>query len=364
MDNSTDTQATPLGISGRIARAFLHSELTPLIAVALMLLGVFAVLVTPREEEPQIDVTMANVIIPFPGASSSQVESLVSSPMEQVLGEISGVEHIYSVSRPGIAILTVQYKVGVPRNEAIVRLYNAVYSNKDWRPANAGVMEPIIKPKGIDDVPIVTLTLWSKKPQQGAYEMKKVAHSIEAELKRVPGTRNVYTVGGPDDVVHVMLDPAKLAGFGLTALDLQQALIAASVSMDAGNIVNNNQSTPVHAGEFLARADDVSNLIIGSNHGNPIYLQDVATIERHAAQPEQVVKFATGAASKMKWSGESPAVTIAISKLAGRNASDVANNVIERIHTLKNTFIPHDTEVTVTRNYGETANDKATKLIE
>jgi len=363
-----ENESTSLGMSGRIARAFLHSELTPLIALALMLLGVFAILVTPREEEPQIDVTMANVIIAFPGASSAQVESLVSSPMEQVLGEIAGVEHIYSVSRPGVAILTVQYKVGVPRNEAIVRLYNAVYSNKDWRPANAGIQEPIIKPKGIDDVPIVTLTLWSKNPQQGAYELKQVAHSIEAELKRVPGTRNVYTVGGPDDVVHVILDPARLAGFGLTALDLQNALSAANVSMDAGSIVNNNESTPVHAGEFLARADEVSDLIVGGSHGNPIYLQDVATIERHAAQPEQFVKFATGAASKLQWSGqwngESPAVTIAISKLAGRNASDVANNVIQRIHTLKNTFIPQDTEVTVTRNYGETANDKATKLIE
>jgi len=364
MDNSTGNKIPPLGVSGRLARAFLHSELTPLIALALMLLGVFAVLVTPREEEPQIDVTMANVIIPFPGASSTQVESLVSSPMEQVLGEIFGVEHIYSVSRPGVAILTVQYKVGVPRNEAIVRLYNAVYSNNDWRPVNAGIMEPIIKPKGIDDVPIVTLTLWSKNPQQGAYELKQVAHSIEAELKRVPGTRNVYTVGGPDDVVHVMLDPAKLSGFGITALSLQNTLVAANVAMDAGSVVNNNESTPVHAGEFLARADDASDLIIGSSHGNPIYLQDVATIERHAAQPEQVVKFATGEENKLKWNGESPAVTIAISKLAGRNASDVANNVIERIHTLKNTFIPYDTEVTVTRNYGETANDKATKLIE
>lgn len=359
---------TSLGISGRIARTFLRSELTPLIALALLLLGVFAVLVTPREEEPQIDVTMANVVIPFPGATSSQVESLIASPMEQILGEIAGVEHIYSVSRPGVAILTVQYKVGIPRNEAIVRLYNAVYSNRDWRPANMGLMEPIIKPKGIDDVPIVTLTLWSKNPQQGAYELKQVAHSIEAELKRVPGTRNVYTIGGPDDVIHVALDPAKLAGFGMTVLDLQNALIAANVSVDAGSIVSNNQNTPVHAGEFFARADEVADMIVGSRHGNPIYLQDVATIERHASQVEQYVKFATGLANQNKsqnhQSQQSPAVTIAISKLAGRNASDVANNVIERINALKNTFIPQDTEVTVTRNYGETANDKATKLIE
>ena len=353
-----------LGFSGRIARAFINSALTPLLALALILLGVFAILVTPREEEPQIDVTMANVIIAFPGASSSQVESLVASPMEQVLGEISGVEHIYSVSRPGLAILTVQYKVGIPRNEAIVRLYNAVYSNRDWRPANLGIMEPIIKPKGIDDVPIVSLTLWSKNPQLGAYDLKHVAHAIETELKRVPGTRNVYTIGGPDDVVHVMLDPAKLAGFGLTALSLQNALAAANVSLDVGSVVNDNHSTPVHAGEFLAHADEVATLIVGATNGHPIYLQDVASIKREAAQPEQYVKFATGAASTSQWHGESPAVTIAISKQPGRNASDVASNIITRINTLKNSFIPGDTEVTVTRNYGETANDKAKKLIQ
>ncbi|HVY23608.1 MAG TPA: efflux RND transporter permease subunit [Steroidobacteraceae bacterium] len=363
MSNAIDKDAA-LGFSGRIAHAFLTNELTPLLALALMLLGVFAILVTPREEEPQIDVTMANVIIAFPGASSTQVESLVASPMEQVLGEISGVDHIYSISRPGVAILTVQYKVGVPRNEALVRLYNAVYSNRDWRSANLGIMEPLIKPKGIDDVPIVTLTLWSKNPQRGAYELKQVAHAIETELKRVPGTRNVYTIGGPDDVVHVMLDPAKLSGFGLTALNLQNALATANVALDAGNIVNDNHSTPVHAGEFLARADDVANLIVGSNNGQPIYLQDVASIEREAAQPEQYVQFATGLASNNQLKGESPAVTIAISKQPGRNASDVANNVIERIKTLQNSFIPQDTEITVTRNYGATANDKAIKLIE
>ena len=157
----------PLGFSGRVARRFLTSPLSPLIALAALLTGVFAVLVTPREEEPQIDVTFANVFIPFPGASAAQVESLVSSPMEQVLGEISGVEHIYSASRPGLAILSVQFKVGEARTEAIVRLYNAIYSNQDWRPANAGILLPLVKPKGIDDVPIVTLTLWTQDPARG-----------------------------------------------------------------------------------------------------------------------------------------------------------------------------------------------------
>jgi len=353
-----------LGISGRLSRLFLNSELTPLIALSLMLLGVFAVLVTPREEEPQIDVTMANVIVPFPGASSEQVESLVTSPMEQVLGEIEGVDHLYSISRPGMAILTVQYKVGVPRNEAIVRLYNAVYSNRDWRPQGLGVMEPIIKPKGIDDVPIMSLTLWTRDQQRGAQELKQVAHSIEAEIKRVPGTRNVYTIGGPEDVVHVVLDPARLSGFGLTALSLQSALQAANVTLDVGEITADNHSTPVQAGEFLAGADQVADLIVGLNNGKPVYLQDVADIRRGPDQPEQYVKYASGPAAGETSATESPAVTIAISKQPGRNAIDVTDGVMARVNALQNSFIPEGVELTVTRNYGVTANDKAQKLIQ
>ncbi len=355
-----------LGISGRLARLFLNNELTPLIALVLMLLGVFAVLVTPREEEPQIDVTMANVIVPFPGASSAQVESLVASPGEQVLGEIEGVEHLYSVSRPGVAIFTVQYKVGVPRNEALLRLYNAVYSNRDWRPQGLGVMEPIIKPKGIDDVPIISLTLWTRDATRGAQELKQIANAVEAEIKRVPGTRNVYSIGGPEDVVHVLLDPARLSGFGLTALNLQSALQAANVALDVGSITANNQSTPVHAGEFLARAEDVADLIVGLNstNGRPIYLQDVAEIRRGPDQPEQYVKHANGPAAGEASGIDSPAVTIAISKQPGRNAIDVTDGVQARMQALKNSFIPEGVEVTVTRNYGVTANDKAQKLIQ
>ena len=183
-----------LGPSGRLARAFLQSELTPLLALVGLLLGIFAVLITPREEEPQIDVTFANVFVPFPGADAFEVEQVISTPAEQVLSEIVGIEHVYSVSRPGLAILTVQFEVGESRSQAIVRLYNKIFSNADWLPENMGVGEPIVKPRGIDDVPIVTLTLWNPDPLQGSVELLQVAHSLEAELKRVPGTRDVYSL--------------------------------------------------------------------------------------------------------------------------------------------------------------------------
>ena len=251
----SDAAEPRLGLSGAIAKKFLLSEITPLLALVGLLMGVFAVLVTPREEEPQINVTFANVFIPFPGATAREVEKLVSSPAEQVLAEIEGVEHVYSVSRPGLAVLTVQFLVGEPRTDAIVRLYNKLYSNVDWLPSNLGVGQPIVKPKGIDDVPIVSLTLWTEDPQRGADDLARVAHTLETELKRVPGTRDLYTIGAPDRVVQVRFDPAKLSGYGLALSDLRRALQAANASTDAGALVGDNREIPVQAGSFLVDPD-------------------------------------------------------------------------------------------------------------
>ncbi|MEQ1801180.1 MAG: efflux RND transporter permease subunit [Gammaproteobacteria bacterium] len=358
--------AEPLGISGRIARQFLRSELTPLLALAALLMGVFAVLVTPREEEPQINVTFANIIIGFPGASAGQVENLVSSPMEKVLGEIAGVKHIYSVSRPGVAVLTVQFEVGEERTAAIVRLYNAVYSNQDWQPAGSGVLPPLIRPKGIDDVPILSLTLWTKDPARGAHELGEVARAIETEIKRVPGTRDVYTIGSPDSVVRVELDPQKLAGYGLAADDLIASLAAAGQAGQAGMLIGNDRVTPVQAGAFLAGSADVASLVVAVRDGRPVYLQDVAAVSRGPDTPESLVWYGTGIAGDSAPAREAhaPAVTIAVAKKPGENAIDVTTAVLERIATLRGTYIPEGVEVTETRNYGVTANDKARQLIQ
>lgn len=356
-----------LGFSGRIAKAFYENQLTPLLALAAMLLGVFAVLVTPREEEPQIDVTMANVIVPFPGASAEQVESLVSSPLEQVLGEINGVKHIYSASSPGMAVITVQFEVGQKRTEAIVRLYNAIYSNRDWRPQGVGILEPLVKPKGIDDVPVITLTLWTEDADRGAHELTQVAHSIEAELKRVPGTRNVYTIGGPDNVVHVQLDPQRLAGHGLTLDGITLSLQAANVVLHAGNLVAGNAATPVQAGSFLADRDEVANLIIGARDGHPIYLSEVADIAIGPDQPEQAVWMGAGPKASTRGidlKDRAPAVTLAITKQPGTNAIDVTDAIFARMEAIRGTHIPEGVNWTETRNYGVTANDKAQKLIQ
>ncbi|RPI41331.1 MAG: efflux RND transporter permease subunit, partial [Betaproteobacteria bacterium] len=267
-----------LGFSGRIARYFQSSRLTPLLALAAFLLGVLAVAVTPREEEPQINVTMANVFVPFPGASAKDVEALVATPAEQVLAQMSGVEHVYSVSHPGMAVLTVQFAVGVPRIDALVRLYDTIDSNRDWVSPNLGILDPIIKPKGIDDVPVVAVTLWSEQPQTGAFELERIAHAAEIELKRVPGTREVQTLGGPGRAVRVILDADRLNAFGVSALDVRNALQLGNVSAPSGTLVRENRTIVVETGNYLESASDVRKLVVGTYESRPVYVSDVAEV--------------------------------------------------------------------------------------
>ncbi len=356
-----------MGVSGRIARYFLDSRLTPLVALLALLLGAFAIAVTPREEEPQINVTMANVIVPFPGASARDVETLVATPAEQVISQIHGLEHVYSVSKPGVAIVTAQFKVGVPRTEALVRLYDTINANRDWLPKELNVGEPIIKPKGIDDVPIVTLTLWTADAARGAFDLEQVAHAMEVELKRVPGTREVTTIGGPGRIVRVLLDPQKLSSYGLTVADLRQALTSANTALPSGKLDADNRSIMVETGRFLANAAEVATLVVGASGGNPVYLSDVARVVDGPPAPARYVWLGTGPGANVKGidaQGEFPAVTLAITKKPGENAADVAARIVARVDELGNAVIPAGVEATVTRNYGETANDKAMKLIQ
>ena len=353
-----------LGIAGRIAAYFQAAQLTPLLALVAFLLGLFAVLVTPREEEPQIDVTMANVIVPWPGASARDVEAMVATPAEHVLSQMSGVEHVMSTSRPGVAVLTVQFKVGVPRQSAVVRLYDAVGANMDWLPAGLGVGQPIVKPKGVDDVPIVALTLHSTRADSGAFDLERVAHSVETELKRVAGTREVYTLGGPGRAVLVEVDPARLASAGLTLHELRGALQSANMGLPLGEVLAGNRAIALETGPFLHSAEDVAELVLTARAGKPVYLRDVASV-RDGAPPAQRyvwhgdISRADGQATLR----EQPAVTIAVTKKPGENAIDVADAVMARVAELHNTLIPHDVQVSGTRNYGATADDKARTLI-
>ncbi|MBT3093226.1 MAG: efflux RND transporter permease subunit [Candidatus Thiodiazotropha sp. (ex Lucina pensylvanica)] len=355
-----------LGISGGVAKRFLITEITPLLALVGLLLGVFAVLVTPREEEPQINVTFANVFIPFPGATATEIENLVATPAEQVLSEIDGIKHVYSTSRPGMAVLTVQFLVGEDREDAIVRLFSKVYANQDWLPQGLGVGQPIIKPKGIDDVPIVTATLWSEDPAIGAFELGQVAHAIESELKRVPGTRDIYTIGNPDRVVHVLLDPQSLAGHGIDLSDLRTALQAGNHIRDNIEVTAENRELLVQAGTFLTSPDEIGSLVVGVREGKAVYLRDVAEVVHRPDQPQHYVWMGVGPQGEQKQlpkGGKFPAVTVVVAKKAGTNAVDIAKSVIKRFEQLDGIFIPEGVHATITRNYGATAEAKANKLI-
>ena len=352
-----------LGISGRLARIFQDNPLTPILALVGLLLGLVAVAITPREEEPQIDVTMANVIVPFPGADARQVEQMVAFPLEQKLAEIEQVKHTYSISRPGMAILTVEFDVGVQRQPALVRLYDKVFSNQDWMPQGLGVGQPIIKPKGIDDVPVMALTLWTDDPQRGAAELAEVAHSLENELKRIPGTREVTTLGAPERALMVTLDPARLASHGLTVNELAGALQSANLARQAGERVGADGVSQLTSGQFLADRDDVAQLVLGVSGGQPVRLEDVATIIDAADTPASYVWHGAPAGRDGPASGVAPAVTLAIAKKPGANAADITAAVQDRIEALRGQVIPEGVQVTVTRDYGRSASDKAQTLI-
>ena len=369
-DSKSTTE--PLGLSGRIAAAFQDNAITPLLALVALLLGIFAVMVTPREEEPQINVTMANVLIAFPGASSQDVQNMVARPAEQVLSQVAGIEHTYSVARPGIAVLTVQFKVGVPRTEALVRLYDVLNANQDWLPRELGALPPIVKPKGIDDVPVLAVTLWSKELMPGV-ELEQIARNIEQEIKSVPGAREVQTIGGPGRAIHVWLDPGRLRERGVDLLSLKNTLSAANFRMTSGTVLERNdgssQMLVVESGEFLRSAADIGDLIVGVSKGKPVYLREVARIEAGAQLPQRYVWFTPGLASAGGQASDEtgqvyPAITLTVTKKPGENAVDVATAARTRLESLRNTLIPANVEMTITRDYGETAAEKANKLIQ
>jgi multidrug efflux pump subunit AcrB len=351
-----------LGISGRLAAAFQANPLTPILALAGLLLGLFAVLATPREEEPQIDVTMANVFVPFAGASAADVEQLVTYPLEQVLAAIEGVKHVYSVSRPGLATITVEFAVGVPRESAIVRLHNQVFANADWLPPDLGVGQPLVRPMGIDDVPVLALTLWTDDPDRAGRELAQVAHALETELKRIGGTRDVYTIGAPARRVTVELDATRLAAYGMAVDDLGQALAAANVVAHAGDRVAADGVRPLTAGTWLADAGQVAELVIGLRDGRPVLLSDVATIGDGTDLPDTYVWHgAAGAGAPL--GGMAPALTLAVAKQPGANAADITGAILDRVDALRGSLIPEGIDVTVVRDYGQTATDKANTLI-
>jgi len=357
------TTPRSLGPSGRIARVFQDSRITPLLALITLLAGLIVVVLTPKEEEPQIDVTMADVLVDFPGASAREIESLIATPGEQVLDEIEGVEHIYSVSRHGMAVLTIQFEVGVPRRDALVRLHNQILSNQDWFPTDLGVSPPVVRARGIDDVPIMALTLFDPEGRQGAEALTRLARVLEVELKRIEGTRDVYTLGAVPDRVDIHVDPGLLAGFGLSLSDLAAAIQSANRRGSEARITRDGLSLALETGTALDEGVELEQLVVGRHNGVLVQLADVAGISRGGTVPDAIVQTGFGPGSPA-WTGEVfPAVTVAVAKKPGENAVVIAEAIRERLDLIEGRVIPDDIEVLVSRDYGQTAAAKSRKLI-
>src|SRR5712691_11808645 len=364
MNDTSPTPNTPtrvLRLAGRIARAFIQSKLTPLAVVAALLLGAFSILETPREEEPQIVVPMLDVFVQMPGSSAEEVAQRATVPMEKLLREVPGLEYIYSISHPGQSMVIVRFYVGTKEEEAIVKTYNKLFSNFDRIPQ--GVSQPIIKVRSIDDVPILALTLWGKN--YDAYQLRRIAGELEHSLKQLDDVSETTIIGGQPRKLRVVLDTQRLAAYGLTAGSVVLQLGAANTRSQAGSFARGNEEFQVEAGNFFTRPEELQQVVVGVHAGRPVYLRDVVDkIADGPAEPASYVMFAnakgtTGSAANPEY----PAVTITLAKRKGANATLIAESVLHKIDSLRGNTLPTDLNVTVTRNYGETAKDKSDELL-
>ncbi len=347
-----------------IIRAFVDSKLTPLIMIATLLLGAFAIVATPREEEPQIIVPMMDVFVEMPGASIKEVEERVTIPMEKKLMEIPGVEYVYSTSMPGASMSIVQFYVGEDEEDSMVKLYNKLYSNFDLIPP--GAFQPLIKPRSIDDVPIVALTLWSDHYDH--FELRRVAAQLDDQLKAIGDVSETRLIGGRRRQLKIVLDPARMAAYQVDPVGLIGSLEQANRERPAGSFARGNVEYLVNVGEFFQSAEEVGRLVIGTTNQRPFFLNDVADIQDGPEEPTDYVLFNPGPAASQRGipfdHGQYPAVTISVAKRKGTNAVVIADQVLHKVNQLKGKLIPSDVQVTVTRNYGETAEEKSDELLE
>ncbi|NLW34564.1 MAG: efflux RND transporter permease subunit [Syntrophorhabdus aromaticivorans] len=348
-----------LGIAGKIAKAFIQSKLTPLIVVASIILGIFAVIVTPREEEPQIVVPMIDVFVTFPGASAEEVDERVTKPMAKLLWEIKGVEYIYTMSRPGMSIVIVRFYVGHDTEKSIVDLYNKLMSNYDKIPP--GVSQPLVKPRSIDDVPILSFTLWSSR--YTGYELRRTALELCDELKKDHDIGEFHVIGGQKRQLAITIEPSRLKAYGVSPLRVADVLAKANFMVPSGKFSLHNREFIVETGGFLASSEDVGSVVVAVFQGRPVYVRDVAHITDGPEEPANYVFMGFGPAAKADKAAAYEAVTISIAKKKGTNATHIAERAYRKIEALKGYHIPSGIEITTTRNYGETAKEKSDELL-
>src|SRR5678815_795040 len=358
-----------LGLAGKLARAFIDSRLTPLVVVASILLGIGAVMLLPREEEPQIIVPMIDVFVQMPGASAKEVEERVTKPMEKLLWEVPGVEYIYSTSASGYSMAIVRFYVGQNEEASIVRLNQKMSANFDLIPAGASM--PLIKPRSIDDVPVLALTLTSDRYDH--FMLRRIAAQVHDQIKEVRDVSEVKIIGGQRRQIRVLLDDARMAAYSVAPASIVPILERENKQLQSGSFSSGNREFLVETGGFLHSAEEVGNVVVAVSNSRPVYLRDVARIEDGAEEPADYVLYGTGPAEKGNAATAEapstakqnvlPAVTISVAKRKGTNAIAIADQVIEKVRHLQGTLIPGDISVVVTRNYGETASEKSNVLL-
>ncbi len=343
----------PLGASGRIAKAFLESKLTPLLVVASLLLGAFALLITPREEEPQIKVPMIDVFVALPGATAEEVERRVVSPVEKALYQIPNVDFVYSTSQPSGGIVIVRFLVGTDPDQAVVRVHAKIAELAPALPP--GALPPVVAPRGIDDVPVAAYTLWSK--DASPMQLRQVADEVKADFTRHPRVAQVTVIGGQRRVVNVTFDRNRLASYGVSLVQAYGALSGLNWRLPAGSVVSGNTEVPVEVGSLFRRAEDVGSAVIGIANGKPVWLRDVASVTDGPEEPSQYAWMLTKAGD------DAPAVTLAVAKKPGTNAVELVKDLDVRLAGLKGPVVPSNVSVTKTRDYGKTADEKSSELI-
>lgn len=350
------------GFAGNIAKAFIKSKLTILLMIAFLLIGGYSTFLIPREEEPQIEVPMADIMVGYPGAEPKEVESKVTAPLEKIVSNIKGVEYVYSTTMKGQAMLIVQFYVGEDVERSLVKLYNEIMKNMDKMPQ--GVTPPLVKSRAIDDVPVLGLTLWSEKYND--FTLKQMGEALTNEIKKIPDVAAVNTIGGRSREVKVILDKNKMAENHVDFLSISKQIAGNNTQLLSGNLLKQDTVFSVETGNFLTNADEVANLVVGSNQQQPVYLKQIAKVVDGPETPNQYVYFGYGKADTAKYkvlTSDYPAVTLSISKKKGADAMKISEKILAKVAQLKKDLIPDDVTVTTTRNYGETASEKVSELL-
>ncbi|HEY9185857.1 MAG TPA: efflux RND transporter permease subunit [Salegentibacter sp.] len=350
------------GLAGKISRGFLDSKLTILLMIVFMVIGVYSSFLIPREEEPQIDVPMADIFVGYPGASPTEMESRVIKPLEKIVSNIKGVEYVYSTSMQEQGMVIVQFYVGEDIERSYVKLYNEIMKHMDQMPE--GVTPPMVKTRSIDDVPMLGLTLWSENYDD--YQLRQIANEVNHEISKVTDVAATHRMGGRNREIRVVMDKNKMASAGVDLLGISEKIKANNTQMSSGSFNRNDAEFLVNTGSFLKTTDDVENLIVGINQNQPVYLKQVAQVMDGPELPTEYVNFGFGQADTAiasDYPSEYPAVTISVAKRKGADAMKIADLVLEKVEHLKTTIIPSDVHIEVTRNYGETASHKVSELL-